>query len=134
MKKVSSEVAGICGLFCGTCPAFPETCEGCLSDKVAEHCVDCVAGFRNCSREHEVLRCYECTEFPCNRLEKFSHEHILNGVCHHTFVIDNLRRMKEAGIATWLEEQTAQTTCPECGEFIIWYETTCHNCGQKKQP
>lgn len=23
-------------------------------------------------------------------------------------------------------------TCPECGEFIIWYETECRKCGQEK--
>lgn len=76
MKKVADHVAGICGLFCGTCPAYPKTCEGCLSDK--------------------------------------------------------LQYMKDYGIDAFLDAQVHKTTCPECGEFIIWYETECRKCGWEK--
>ncbi len=132
MKKVTEHVAGICGLFCGTCPAYPETCEGCLSGKLAEHCAICAAGFRDCARGHQVTRCFECGEFPCSRLETFSKEHIVNGICHHTHVIDNLRYMKDHGIEAFLESQVKETTCPDCGQFIIWYETECRKCGKEK--
>ena len=132
MKHVTEKVAGICGLFCGTCPAYPETCEGCMSDKLAEHCAVCVPGFRACAREHNVIRCHECGEFPCSRLEQFSHEHIVNGICHHTHIIDNLQYMKDYGIDAFLDAQVHKTACPECGEFNIWYETECRRCGWEK--
>ena len=132
MKKVADHVAGICGLFCGTCPAYPETCEGCLSDKLAEHCAICVPGFRNCARARHVTRCFACSEFPCVRLEQFGKEHIVNGICHHTHIIDNLQYMKDYGIDAFLDAQVHKTTCPECGEFIIWYETECRKCGWEK--
>ena len=131
MKNVTADVAGICGLFCGTCPAYPETCEGCLSGKLAEHCAVCVPGFRDCAREHQVTRCFACSEFPCSRLEQFSKEHIVNGICHHTHVIDNLQYMKDYGIDAFLSDQVQKTTCPDCGQFIIWYETECQKCGKE---
>ena len=68
MEQDVSKRVGICGLYCGTCPSYLAfrkydieyierlaiakgvyydalRCDGCLSDKVAEHCTDCRHGF-----------------------------------------------------------------------------------------
>lgn len=128
--QLSTETAGICGLFCGTCQAFPDYCAGCLSDRVAAPCVQCSHGFRDCAAEHQVTWCWECADFPCGRLEQFSKEHIVNGICHHAHVIDDLRLMKEIGVEAWVAQQTAQHTCPHCGNLIHWFESSCQVCGK----
>lgn len=129
--KVGIETAAICGLFCGTCPSYPEECEGCLSGKVAPSCADCGSGFRACAKSHRITRCYECPEFPCARLEDFSKRHIENGICHHAQVIGNLKSMKKLGLAAWTEEQTRKNTCHTCGQLIPWYERRCPACAEK---
>lgn len=120
--------AAICGLYCGTCPSYEIECEGCLSDRVAPGCDVCGNGFRACAESHDVIRCYECTEFPCERLEEFSKRHIVNGICHHEHVIEDLQYMKEHGVETWVTQQKESHTCKNCGEMILWFEENCNNC------
>ena len=123
MKRIPNEkTAGICGLFCGTCPSYPQDCHGCLSDKVRAGCEECSPGFRDCSREHGVTRCFDCTEFPCDRLRWFSKQHIVNGICHHENILRDLEEMKHRGVESWVESQTARHTCPQCGELMHWCE------------
>lgn len=124
----NNEAVAICGLFCGTCPSYPNECEGCLSKKVAADCQSCGNGFRDCAKLHTVTRCYECIEFPCERLTAFSKKHIVNDICHHAHIIDDLEKMKSIGVDLWVKEQTAAHTCSICGELIPWYENCCPRC------
>ena len=122
MRIPDEKCAGICGLFCGTCPSYPDDCHGCLSDKVRGDCVECAAGFRTCAREHGVTRCYECSSFPCKRVEDFSKIHIVNGICHHENVISDLKEMAQSGVDAWVSRQTKENICPKCGELMWWHE------------
>lgn len=126
--KPGNETAAICGLFCGTCPHYPAECNGCLSDTVAADCQSCASGFRDCAREHGVVRCHECAAFPCALLKNFSTRHIVNGICHHAQVIDDLQRMREIGVDAWVAQQTQAHTCARCGRLIPWYESACPAC------
>ena len=126
--KPNNETAAICGLFCGTCPFYPEKCHGCLSDKLTAHCVTCPNGFRDCAKKHAVTRCYECSEFPCDRLKQFSKEHYQNGIGHHETVIADLTYMSEHGVESWVEKKTADNTCKSCGKLIHWYDKHSHKC------
>ena len=123
MRIPDENTAGICGLFCGTCPSYPKECHGCLSDLVKGDCVDCRHGFRTCAAKHEVRHCFECTEFPCQRLVDFSKIHIVNGICHHEHVIRDLEEMRNTSVKCWVEKQTAQHTCSLCGKLKLWHET-----------
>lgn len=127
--KPNEQTAAICGLFCGTCPCYPNDCHGCLSDKLTPHCAVCGNGFRVCAKEHRVTRCYECAEFPCGRLETFSHQHYEHGIGHHERVIPDLAEMKVQGVAAWVEQQTQEHNCPKCGRLIYWCNTNSHCCG-----
>ena len=129
MKRVPDEkCAAICGLFCGTCPSYPEDCHGCLSDKLTPACSRCANGFRTCAKEHGISRCYECADFPCARLESFSQKHWEKGIGHHLRVIDDLRAMKELGLAAWVAQQTHDNTCARCGQLIYWMDKKSHQC------
>ncbi|MEG2221634.1 MAG: DUF3795 domain-containing protein [Oscillospiraceae bacterium] len=126
--KPNAETAAICGLFCGTCPCYPQDCHGCLSDRLTAQCAACDNGFRACAKEHKVLRCYACEDFPCARLEAFRHRHYQNGIGHHQTVIADLREMQSHGVAAWVDRQTAAHTCPHCGRLIYWYDRDCPHC------
>lgn len=129
MKRVPDEQCiAICGLFCGACPAYPETCHGCMSDYVREGCRECKNGFRDCVKVHNVHHCYACTEFPCERLDTFSQGPIINGVCNHANVIPDSYRLREVGTAQWIAEQLVRHTCPKCGELISWFDMESHTC------
>ena len=75
-----------------------------------------------------MTRCYECPEFPCATLERFSSEPIINGGCHHSDGIPNNRRMAEVGVDAWVEEQVERYRCPECGELRKWFNVVEHVC------
>lgn len=124
----NEQTAAICGLFCGTCPCYPDDCHGCLSQKLTPHCTICSNGFRECAKKYNVTRCYECREFPCSRLETFSHQHYQNGIGHHELVIPNLEQMKSNGVENWVKEQTEKNTCPKCGKLIYWFDKDEHVC------
>lgn len=126
--KPGIETAAICGLFCGTCPSYPKGCGGCLSDNVAPGCDTCGSGFRDCANLHHVIRCHECREFPCARLKSFSKKHIVNGICHHAHIMDDLTKMQEICVEAWVESQTDAHTCKSCGQLIPWFEKICPRC------
>lgn len=126
--KPNNQTAAICGLFCGTCPCYPADCHGCLSDKLTPHCTICSNGFRTCAKEHAVTRCYECNEFPCNRITQFSKEHYQNDICHHENIITDLNYMREHGLENWVEKQTKNNTCKNCDTLIYWYNKKSHVC------
>lgn len=124
------ETAAICGLFCGTCPSYPEECGGCLSGRVAPGCDTCGNGFRDCAGSQNVTRCYECEQFPCSRLERFQKKHIMNGICHHANVLQDLEAMKSGGVEAWVDAQTKAHTCSDCGELIPWFHRSCPRCAK----
>lgn len=126
--KINNQTAAICGLFCGICPCYPSDCHGCLSDKLTAHCISCPNGFRDCVKQHNVTRCYECNEFPCNRLKHFSTQHWENGICHHAAVIEDLQYMKEHGVEELVSKKTFECTCPKCKKLIYWNDVTTHEC------
>lgn len=130
MKRIPDEkCASICGLFCGACPSFPDECHGCLSDFVRDGCKNCEKhGFLDCATNHKVTRCYECQEFPCDKLKEFSAKPIINGVCNHAKVIADSMRMKEVGVSQWINEKIVEHTCPKCGKLLTWYEIASHVC------
>ena len=146
-------LAGICGLYCGNCPAYlaprqndeAETarlaranhmaprevgCDGCLSGRLMPECRECGHGFRACARKHEATWCHECREFPCQRLQDFREIHVRNGVSHHHGVISELQAMKSMGCEAWLEKKAAESACQGCGRILYWFETRCRSCGQ----
>lgn len=126
--KPNKLTAAICGLFCGTCPCYPNDCHGCLSEKLTAHCITCPNGFRDCAKNNNVIRCYECKNFPCEKLDHFSKDHWQNGLCHHAEVIVNLAYMQEHGIDAWVQKQTADNTCEKCGRLIYWFDKENHIC------
>ena len=129
-RKDPEKVAGICGLFCETCPSFADAaCDGCLSDHVAQFCAVCRHGFRTCAKEHGITWCSQCPDFPCERQRTFKDAHVENGISHHEHVMEQIIKQRETGISAWVKEQEALNACPVCGEMTVWRDRTCRHCG-----
>lgn len=126
-----SQMAGVCGIFCGDCPQYPQECHGCLSDHVAAHCKVCPNGFRHCAAQKDVVWCFQCAEFPCTRLKAFLNTHWENGISHHAECIVRLQRMRDVGVEAVVNEAFTKATCPQCGKVLPWNNPAC-SCGNHK--
>ena len=144
-------LAAPCGLYCGACSILVAgkrgdskrleqiakglaeylgqpvevrdlACEGCLSEVVALHCRECVLAA--CALERGLIHCAQCSDFPCQRIIDFNND----GMRHHSEVLDNIRRQREIGIDTWIEEQEERWRCPHCGCVVDWYASQCPDC------
>ena len=99
----------ICGLNCAKCPDYHTTnCENeCAKGLQGVHSSsDCL--LLPCAREKGHRYCFECDEFPCQKLEVFSSD----GYAHHKQTVENMKRMKEIGIEVWIAEQEKCMFCP----------------------
>jgi hypothetical protein len=147
-----TNLAAICGIYCGSCPAYLALrrddqaeleslarvngipvqevgCAGCLSGLLMPECRECRHGFRACAKSHSVTWCFECPEFPCQRLRDFRNIHERKGVSHHKNVIADLTRMQEMGVESWLEAKSRESSCQNCGQGLYWFERKCPSCG-----
>jgi hypothetical protein len=145
-----------CGLYCGACPMFLATqendekkidaivqqfsgrgpkmaaadlqCDGCIGGgRVASFCRACA--MRECAENtKKVTRCADCPDFPCSKITKFNND----GMLHHAEVLENCRKLKEAGIKEWTKREEERWRCPQCHANIAWYDKTCSRCGAKR--
>jgi hypothetical protein len=83
-------------------------CGGCRGPTTSHWSPDCK--MMNCAKERGHSYCFECGDFPCNKLEEFS----LDGVPHHERTVENLRRMQEIGLDGWMKEQESKGRCVFC--------------------
>jgi hypothetical protein len=70
MKERINELAP-CGAFCGACPSFAKSCDGCSSENVGQKRTSkwsCIV--RNCCYDKNMSYCAECDQFPCAKLKK----------------------------------------------------------------
>lgn len=74
-------------------------CEGCRDPSESHWSPDCE--MTSCAKEKRHYYCFECGEFPCEKLERFSRD----GVAHHERTVENLKRMRELGLESWIQEQ-----------------------------
>jgi hypothetical protein len=140
---MSKDLIAYCGLYCGSCSfkvAFDtndkdhilkmpsqydhlknnpiEFCPGCRQDN---QCGDC--DIRDCARNREIDYCSLCSDFPCDKLERFN----ADGKPHHAESISNLNLLKEVGESKWLETQNEKWSCG-CGTRYSWYMKECEKC------
>ena len=97
----------VCGLNCARCRLRESGdcggCRGSLDDHWSPGCQ-----FLPCAREKGHTYCFECDQFPCDKLKAFA----ADGYEHHRLAVENLKSMKELGLETWIAHQPAVMFCP----------------------
>lgn len=138
--------AAVCGLYCDACTLFigshedPERlalsasrmgwdlteayCDGCRAERRTPYCRTC--DLYACADRRGHSFCQECEDYPCAELESFRQERP-----HRTEILDNLDRIAEAGVDTWLREVKSRYSCRSCGTLNSAYDLKCRACGHE---
>jgi hypothetical protein len=126
-KKTAETMTSPCGIPCFHCPAhlasknaeirknvaqtlgIPEeqaSCEGCRDAvgfcKVLKPDTQCA--IYQCAGSRDILFCYECEDFPCNRLQPYAD----NARFPHNTKMYQLCMIKKLGIEKWANEEAAK--------------------------
>ena len=115
-----------CGIDCGLCPRYytvgKSRCPGCGGEGFEQLRPLCPV-INCCVKKRGLEVCASCDEFPCARYEKESANK--DSFVTHKRMMDNLHRIKEAGLDAFLEQQ---------GERIAFLETALahHDNGRNK--
>jgi hypothetical protein len=136
---MKEELIAPCGMDCNVCSGYLA-----LKYDVKEkglkipYCKGCRPRDKRCAflkKRCELLLnkkvefCYECEEFPCENLKHLDK-------CYRTLfrmsLIDNLKFIKEYGLAEFLERQKKKWQCPDCGDVICCHNGICFSCGLEK--
>lgn len=132
-KKIPAELAP-CGIFCGACPSFNNSCFGCASDdKQQKRKSKWSCKIRTCAYSaHNIDFCFECEEFPCKELGRKlykSHPDDPRFQYRHE-VIQNLEKLSNLGVENYLKYQNEKWQCPSCKGKIHWFDYRCSQCNQ----
>lgn len=106
MANRKNPTIGCCGIDCGMCPRYytagTSRCPGCGGEGFETKHPSC--GFITCCvKKHGLEVCAECDDFPCKKYDKETGEH--DSFVTHRKVMSNQRRIIEAGIDAFLEQQ-----------------------------
>jgi hypothetical protein len=136
---INKDLIAPCGMNCAHCQLYlnyryrnekPELhglkggCQGCRPR-------DKRCGFlkQRCEllKNKKVQFCYECSDFPCENLQKLDKRYEKKG--WDVSFSDNNRRIKEIGLEKFIKEQEEKWTCPVCKGPISVHGGQCINCG-----
>jgi hypothetical protein len=125
-----------CGMNCGTCKNYLAYSRGVPQKKgKVSHCSGCLPRGKNCFVKRGCKKlssgqfkyCFECAEMPCDkisRLEKRYRER------YATSFVQNLKELKEKGIAKFLQAQENRFKCPNCGDVVSVHDNKCYKCNK----
>lgn len=130
-----------CGIYCGACRSYLLQKKNLFKEKGRKSgCLGCRIRNKNCSfikrdcaliRKNEIEFCYECENFPCDNLKKIDNGYVNR---YNVSPINNLKRLKEVGFKSWLQEKEELYKCSECGGEISVHDDECFDCGLKIRP
>ncbi|MBN1500082.1 MAG: DUF3795 domain-containing protein [Spirochaetes bacterium] len=145
MENPEKNKVAYCGLFCGACEHFIKTeagdleslaartgtsqrlvaCEGCRSKNVSMYCINC--SIKKCAIMKNIEHCGDCDEFPCSPLKAFAKD----GSPHHEGLIEDLEKLKKAGMEKYIISHEQRWSCGHCGRKYSWYQPFCDKCKSK---
>jgi len=146
MKR--EDLVSPCGLYCGVCGIYQAgmnndtglrdklakayglqveevACKGCKSDMVFKFCRICK--IRTCAMEKNYEGCYQCTDFPCDKIDSFP---IPEGKQNIYRAVSEWKRL---GTEEWIESEEALFSCLKCGNLLFRGAHKCRKCGSVKE-
>ena len=124
-----------CGIYCGACPSFGKTCQGCASQEqggVQKRKSKWSCRLRVCCYEEKGLEfCSACEEYPCHNYQsKLTHSHLGDPRFQYRHEVENnLVLLDELGQGAYIDQMEKRFTCPDCGGRVVWYHYHCTECG-----
>jgi hypothetical protein len=136
---LNEELIAPCGMNCAICSRYLATKHDSKHAGIRiPHCSGCRPRDKRCAflkkrcsllLNREVSYCYECREFPCEKLLNIDKRY---QTFFHMSMIDNLNYIKVNGINQFLDKEKTKWRCPECGDIICCHNGICFNCGTGK--
>ncbi|MCP4130965.1 MAG: DUF3795 domain-containing protein [bacterium] len=140
---VNRDLISPCGLYCGVCSIYYATknndqklkeklakvynetpdkinCSGCRSDSVYWYCNVC--GIKSCALEKNYEGCYQCDDFPCEKVESFP---VPDGKKH---ILRAVPQWKELGTEKWAAAEKELFTCKQCSSELFRGSRKCREC------
>jgi hypothetical protein len=118
-----------CGVICDICLGFQRTknkCVGCNNTGYKPyHCSVCSITTCVEKKANEKLLCYECVKFPCRRIKDLDKRYIAK---YGESPIQNLLKIKEIGLDSFIESEKVKWKCSKCGELLCVHREVCLNC------
>ncbi len=125
------ELIAPCGMNCGLCIGHlrdKRPCGGCFrkddpnKPKVCRSCQ-----IVNCELLSETSSgyCYDCREYPCDRLKKLDKRYRTN---YQMSMIENLDFIKIYGIENFIRNEEEKWKCSVCGSGLCVHRDFCLKC------
>lgn len=139
LVAMEEELIAPCGMNCNVCAAYLARKHDVDEEGVRmRHCAGCRARKTPCAflkkrcdllRKQKVRFCYECEEFPCDSLSAIDRRYREN---FRMSEVENLHRIRDDGIESFLKAEEAKWRCPECGGTICCHNGICFDCSVEK--
>ncbi len=130
MTRLSPDLIAPCGMNCGLCIGYlreKNRCPGCRTEdagSLPRSCAGC--SIRTCE-DRTGDYCYDCAGYPCPRLRRLDKRYTTK--CRMS-MLENLREIRERGIAAFVEQEEARWRCPQCGSILSVHRDRCPHCGR----
>ena len=135
-RKMHDSLIAPCGMNCRICIGyFGYTISG---RKRKNRCIGCKPRDKSCAlvkksckklTNKEIDYCYECKDFPCNKLKKLDKRYREK---YKMSMIKNLENIEENGINKFLKSQEEKYKCPKCQGIICVHNDFCYSCNSLK--
>ncbi len=136
---MNEDLIAPCGMNCTICSGYL-ACQHDVKSKEIRmpYCAGCRPRDKQCAflkkrcellLTSKVKYCYECGDFPCERLEHLDKRYRMN---FRMSMIENLEYIKKNGINEFIEKEKKKWKCPECGGVICCHNGICFDCGLGK--
>jgi len=139
MNEKETVLIAPCGIFCGICASYLAYSKNIPKKKNRiSHCTGCRPRNKQCAYlkkncpsllENKILFCYECEQYPCERLLHLDQRYRLN---YKHSPIDNLEEIKSEGISVFLANIKKRYRCAQCGGTICMHNQICYDCEQSE--
>ncbi|HIH02250.1 TPA: DUF3795 domain-containing protein [Thermoplasmata archaeon] len=125
-----------CGMNCNICAGYLASKHDVKAKGIRlMYCIGCRPRDKNCAflkRGCELLRkgkveyCYECDDFPCDRLSAMDKRYRED---FRMSEIENLEYIRDHGIEGFLRAEEYKWRCPRCGGVTSCHNGICFECG-----
>ena len=136
---MEEQLVAPCGMNCALCVSYLAMKNDLKKKGFSKtYCAGCLPRGKNCAfmkqqcdllGQGKVRFCYECDDFPCRRLKGLDKRYRER---YHMSMIENLKHIRDHGMARFLDDEAARWRCPRCGEAICCHNGLCLSCDLEK--
>ena len=135
-RLFTAEMIAPCGLDCSLCSMAQSKvnpCPGCNGPEEHKffYCSQ-ICGIMKCAKfkANRYRFCDECPDYPCEDVMEKENRYMGDYPLRES-PLQNLKRIREAGMETFLAEERAKWSCRECSGAVSVHTGLCSNCGAK---